>query len=142
MSQRVIRIRNDLAEIPRACAEAIELLDSKMLGLHFIRTVSLGLEEVTSNIIKYGYNDEREHWIQITLNLTELELEIAVADGGREFNPLQLPEPDRTEPLSEREPGGLGVSFLRRLFDEVQYRREAQRNLLILRKRLPEPISQ
>lgn len=142
MFQRIIRIKNDVTEIPRASREAAELLESQRLAPHFIRTVNLGLEEVATNIIKYGYDDEREHWIEITLDLTAAELRIVVADEGREFNPLEHPEPDRTKPLNDREPGGLGVSFFRRLFDDVQYRREAQRNFLILRKRLPDTIRQ
>ena len=142
MSHRLVRIRNDVAEIPRASREAVELLECQQLAAHFTRTINLGLEEVVTNIIKYGYGDDREHWIEIFLHLTTVELHITVTDDGCAFNPLDHPEPDRTKPLHDREPGGLGVSFFRQLFDEVQYRREAERNFLSLRKRLPDVISQ
>jgi len=142
MFQRIVRIKNDVAEIPRVSREAAELLESQRLDAHFLRTVSLGLEEVVTNIIKYGYDDDREHWVEITLRLTTVELQITVMDDGCEFNPLEHPEPDRTKPLHDREPGGLGVSFFRQLFDEVQYRREAGRNFLSLRKHLPDVTPQ
>ena len=142
MFQRIIRIKNDVTEIPRAIGEATELLESQRLPADLIRTVNLGLEEIATNIIKYGYDDGREHWIEITLDLTATELRIVVTDDGREFNPLNYPEPDRSKQLTDREPGGLGVLFLRHLFDDVQYRRETQRNFLILRKQLPDVISQ
>jgi anti-sigma regulatory factor (Ser/Thr protein kinase) len=61
-----------------------------------------------------------------------------VTDDGREFNPLERPEPDTTLHVHQREPGGLGIHFVRKLFPSVEYRREHGRNVLILRKCLSE----
>ena len=141
MFHSIIRIKNEMAEIPRAGRETAEMLELQKLPTPFIRTINLGLEEVTSNIIKYGYDDDRERWIEIALDLTASELQITVTDDGREFNPLNHPDPDPTRPIDDREPGGLGVYFYRRLFDEVQYQRHAQRNILILRKSFDEAQS-
>ncbi len=138
MSQRILRIRNQVAEIPRVTQAAAELLESHGITRSFVRTVSLGLEEVVSNIIKYGYEDEDEHWIELTFCLTTSDLGIVVVDEGREFDPLKHPEPDPTKPLDDREPGGLGVAFYRRLFDEVRYERAKGKNILTVRKRLPD----
>ena len=138
MFEQILHIRNDVAEVQRASQAVTGLLESQSLDPHFVHTVNLGLEEAITNVLKYGYDDEQQHQIEITLRLTESELQMVVADDGHEFNPLQQAEPDTGKPLEEREPGGLGIFFLRKLFDEVQYRREAQRNLLTLRKRLPD----
>ena len=137
MIRRVIQIKNQFAELERARREATRLLESEGLGPHSIRIVNLGLEEVITNILKYGYDDDREHSIQITFRLTAAELQMAVVDDGHEFDPLEHPEPAPNQPLENREPGGLGICFLRKFFDEVQYRREAGKNSLTLRKRLP-----
>ena len=142
MFRRIIRIRNDLAELQRASREAARFLESQGLAPYFVRTMNLGLEEVVTNIIKYGYDDKRERRIEIKLSLTASELRIVVVDDGREFNPLGHPEPDRTKPLEGREPGGLGIHFLRQLFDDVQYERKSHRNMLVLRKRSPELVRQ
>jgi anti-sigma regulatory factor (Ser/Thr protein kinase) len=40
--------------------------------------------------------------------------------------------------VHQREPGGLGIHFVRKLFPSVEYRREHGRNVLILRKCLSE----
>ena len=137
MFQRTIRIKNEIAEILRAGRETAEMLELQKLPPSFIRTINLGLEEVTSNIIKYGYDDEGVHWIELRLNLAPSELQITVTDDGREFNPLDYPEPDPVKLIDNPEPGGLGVRFLRHLFDEVQYRRDGGTNCLSLRKRVP-----
>jgi len=138
MFDHVLHIRNDFAELQRTSRQVTALLESEGLDPHFIRTVNLGLEEAITNVLKYGYDDEGQHQIEIALRLTASELQLVVTDDGREFNPLAQPEPDTGKSLQDREPGGLGIHFLRKLFDGVQYRREDQKNVLTLRKRLAE----
>jgi len=43
-----------------------------------------------------------------------------------------LPDPDLTADIDERKMGGLGVFFIKKLTDEVRYRREHDRNILNL----------
>jgi anti-sigma regulatory factor (Ser/Thr protein kinase) len=136
MSRCIIQIRNNYTELERAIREITKLLESKGIDPRVIRMVNLGLEEVITNILKYGYDDQQEHQIEIALLSTSHELRLDVTDDGHEFNPLEHPEPDAAKPLEDREPGGLGISFLRKLFDDVRYRREAEQNTLILRKHL------
>jgi len=132
----MIHIRNSNSELERALREITRLLESEGMAPRFIRLVDLGLEEVITNILKYGYDDRQEHEIEIALVAAESELSLEVRDDGHEFNPLEHPEPDADKRLEEREPGGLGISFVRKLFDEVRYRREAGKNILTLHKRV------
>jgi len=139
MSRRILHIRNNAAELKRANQEIGGYLESEGLAHHLIQSVSLGLEEVVTNILKYGYDDQREHQIEITLQLTDSRLRLIVVDDGHEFNPLDHPQPDLAKSLDEREPGGLGIFFLANLFDNIQYRRENGRNSLTLVKLIPRP---
>lgn len=134
MSRRIIHIRNSAAELERANQEIARYLESEGLAHHLIQAVSLGLEEVVTNILKYGYDDQREHQIEITLQVTDSRLRLIIVDDGHEFNPLDQAQPDLAKSLDEREPGGLGIFFLGTLFDNIQYRRENERNSLTLVK--------
>jgi serine/threonine-protein kinase RsbW len=125
-----------LAALETATRQVTELLKSREINSQTLRTASLGLEEVITNIIKYGYDDRDEHEIEIGLCLSESELQLTVTDDGHEFNPLEQPGSDRTKPLEERQLGGWGISFLRQLSDQILYRREAGKNVLQLRKSL------
>jgi anti-sigma regulatory factor (Ser/Thr protein kinase) len=131
-----ILIRNNYAELQRGIREISRALEAQKMTLEFIQLVDLALEEAITNTLKYGYGDAAEHQIEIALRCSHTELHIEVVDDGHEFNPLDHPEPDADKALEEREPGGLGISFLRKLFDDVQYQRKEEKNLLILRKRL------
>jgi anti-sigma regulatory factor (Ser/Thr protein kinase) len=62
-------------------------------------------------------------------------VEVTVADDGPAFNPLLQPEPDTTLPLASRQPGGLGITLIKSLMDDVRYER-TDRNILTVRKRL------
>ena len=43
-----------------------------------------------------------------------------------------MPHPKAVDGVHEREPGGLGIFLMKKLMDEVQYRRDKGRNILTL----------
>ncbi len=101
-----------------------------------IYQIQLAAEEVLVNIINYAYPDKNGD-IEITITPKENEaLEIEIADWGFAFDPLSLPEPDLCAPLEERKIGGLGIYLLRKIMDEVSYKRQDERNILCLVKKL------
>jgi anti-sigma regulatory factor (Ser/Thr protein kinase) len=55
---------------------------------------------------------------------------VEIADDGPPFDPTTRPDPNVEAPLAEREPGGLGLMLIRRMVDQVRYRREGERNIL------------
>jgi len=61
---------------------------------------------------------------------------VEVEDDGRQFNPLELPEPDLEKKLEERPIGGLGIHLVRNLMDELEYRRTHNKNILIMKKKI------
>jgi len=136
MFRSTISIRNNYSELERLLREVTELMRASGMNPDSVRTVNLGMEEVITNILKYGYDDDREHQVEVVLAAKPGELLIEVRDDGREFNPLAHPKPDTAKPIDQRQPGGLGIEFLRNLFDRVSYQREEGRNCLLLHKRL------
>lgn len=129
-------MRNSFAELERAMRETDDSLRRAGASFDLIRTVNLGLEEVITNIIKYGYDDRAEHRIEIAVHSSGSELRIEITDDGHAFDPLAHPAPNIKKSAEQREPGGLGIEFLRKLFDQLNYQREGDRNKLTLRKQL------
>ena len=91
--------------------------------------LDLAVEEIVVNICSYAYQIPPG---EITVRLEETEDALAVdfIDNGVPFDPLAVEEPDVARPLQEREQGGLGILLVRRVMDEVHYRREKDRNCL------------
>lgn len=99
-----------------------------------IYQVRLVAEEVLVNIINYAYPDKTGD-VEVTLFPEESKgLKVEVADSGISFNPLSRPDPDISAPIEERNIGGLGIYLLRNIMEEVDYKRENNRNILTFRK--------
>ncbi|MEJ7685931.1 MAG: ATP-binding protein [Variovorax sp.] len=65
-------------------------------------------------------------------------IEIVIEDESAPFDPLSLPEPDRSGPAEDMQLGGLGVMLIRRLSDVQHHARGPCRgNTFTLAKFLP-----
>jgi serine phosphatase RsbU (regulator of sigma subunit)/anti-sigma regulatory factor (Ser/Thr protein kinase) len=106
------------------------------LAAKVVHDLNLALEEILTNIISYGYRDNREHEIRVRLSMRPGEVRAEVEDDGQPFNPLEAPEVDTTKPLEERTIGGLGIHIVRKLMDGLEYQRHEGKNLMVLKKHL------
>jgi len=98
--------------------------------------VGIAAEELCTNTILYGFDDKRDHWIEISLSLDEGILRMRIEDDGMPFNPLGIGDPDLTSPPDERPVGGLGVYMARKMMSQIAYERRGGKNVTTLVKRL------
>ncbi len=106
-----------------------------------VMELTLVLEELVTNVRKYSGLDESES-LEVQLGLADASITIQVSDGGKAFNPLV--DGHRSQlgaDIETAEVGGLGVHLITQLTDEQTYRREAEKNVLQVRKLLPQPAS-
>ena len=97
----------------------------------------LSIEETVENIVQYAYKDSIG-WMEVETNLDDkaLMLTVTLKDAGKPFNPLEMPDPDITLSVEEREIGGLGIYLCKQLMDEVTYRYENGCNILTMKKNI------
>lgn len=128
------QLRNDLSEI-RVLAGLIGSFGKKNgFSGDLINDINLSLEELINNTIAYGYDENSAHLIDINIRLKGKELILKIVDDAAPFNPLEAPEPDTDKPLTERKEGGLGVFLVRNIMDKMEYKRENDKNILVLKK--------
>ena len=96
-----------------------------------IKEIELATEEALVNICSYAY-PEKPGDVEINCKVENDRLIIEIIDSGKPFDVTSLPDPDLTADIDERKIGGLGVFFIKKLMDEVRYRREDDRNVLDL----------
>jgi serine/threonine-protein kinase RsbW len=125
---------NKRPEIERLGAAAERFGAEHGLSDDDIMAINLVLDEVITNIIDYGYEDDADHEIKVTMAVEDGVLTIEVEDDARHFDPLQAPAPDLDLPLEERPVGGLGIHIMRTLMEAVEYQRRDGRNVLTMRK--------
>jgi anti-sigma regulatory factor (Ser/Thr protein kinase) len=134
MTTLQITIRNQTGDLERVCGLVSTLERTCGLPAQLVFDINVVLDELLSNIINYGYDDNARHEIGITLMASDTAVEISIEDDGKAFDPLAAPEPDLTLPLAKRPIGGLGLHFVRKLMDDVKYTRKSNRNHMFLKK--------
>ncbi|MEQ8168026.1 MAG: ATP-binding protein [Candidatus Eremiobacterota bacterium] len=92
--------------------------------------IDMVMDEILTNIISYGYKDNREHYIDIYVHIENNIIKIVIEDDAIAFNPLLAPPPDLTIPLEERPIGGLGIYLVKTSVNTIDYARENGRNIL------------
>ncbi|MBW1767596.1 MAG: ATP-binding protein [Deltaproteobacteria bacterium] len=95
--------------------------------------IELATDEALVNIVQYAYPDNPTGMVDVSCEMDEENrFIITLSDTGIPFNPLSLPEPALADHITTREIGGLGILFIKKMVDEVKYRREDGKNILTL----------
>lgn len=82
----------------------------------------LVIEEIATNIVKYGYSDANRDVIQLACSCNDGTLQVIIRDRGIPFDPREHPDPDLShEDAAERNIGGLGLFFVREFADDLLY---------------------
>lgn len=92
--------------------------------------LDLVLEEILMNIARYAYVPDTGEAEVVVAADGPGRLSLEIADWGNAFNPLDVEPPDFSRGLAERPIGGLGVFLIRSMVSSIDYRRDADRNIL------------
>ena len=99
--------------------------------------ITILLEELVTNLYAHGSAEgSRGCTAEIGLSLEHDRLSIEFSDNGSAFDPLAQPLPDLDVPAQSRVPGKLGLHVLRAFVDEASYRRNGDRNVLQMVRRI------
>jgi len=107
------------------CAR-VQGFDEKKIG-----KIELALEEALVNICKYSYPDEPGD-AEVSCKQDNSRFIIEIVDSGIPFDMTSLPAPDVTSSIEERKIGGLGIFLIKKMVNDVSYRREGNFNILKL----------
>ncbi len=103
-----------------------------------IARINICLDELFTNIVSYGFDDDQEHMIIFTLDGDSSFVVINIEDDAKPFNPLEKVDPDFPENVEEAKIGGLGILIIRKLMDNVTYERSQGKNKLTMKKNIQE----
>ena len=136
MNEKTLEISlvNDLKEIVRIAEQIDEFCASRAIASEVAYAINLALDEILTNTISYGYDDNEPHRIEISVRPETEALVIVIVDDSAAFDLSNAPTPDVGASLEERPLGGLGLFLVHQMMDSVEYRREGERNIVTLRK--------
>ncbi len=127
-------LTNRLADLDVLCTHLASFCESCGIAKKQKFEINLALDELFTNIINHGFDDDAEHQIHVTCARNDDIVKITIRDDGIPFNPLEAPQPDLNCTFIDREIGGLGIHLIKAYIDEIDYQRDADANVLTLTK--------
>ena len=129
-----IALANELREIVAAAAKIDAFCEEQELAPEIAYAVNLSLDEILTNTISYGYDDDEPHRIEIIVRLEADSLVVVIVDDSAPFDLSATPETDVEATLEDREVGGLGLFLVHQMMDKVEYERVDGCNVVTLTK--------
>jgi serine/threonine-protein kinase RsbW len=125
----------DLAAVDRVRAFLKEALSPLNPNEEDFFKVELAVVEMCVNVSRYAYPGGSGD-LTVDVGIENRTASITISDSGVPFDPRSVPKPDVTWILSTGRTGGLGIYLARTLMDRFDYRREDDRNIVTLVKRV------
>ena len=127
-------LKSKLSELHTLCRHLEDCGNAMKLPQKCLFEINLGLDELFTNIISYGFEDEIDHQIKFSLAKDKKTLVVKVEDDGKPFNPLEAAVPEVSQDLDTINIGGLGIHLVKKVMDDIDYQRVEGRNKLTLKK--------
>ncbi len=130
-----LSLNNSLQELPRLGQAVRDLCKRRRVPNAILYSVNLAVDELFTNVVTHGYEDDESHEISIRIAVSDSSIEIEMIDDGVAFNPWQdAPVPRLDTPLETRAIGGLGLHLVKSLMNSLDYKRSDGRNCIRMRK--------
>ena len=130
-----ITIENDIEQIQEVIEELNAFGRVHKISPKVTYQLGLSIDEILTNIISYGYEEE-DREIDVRISFKDNTVNVQFSDDGKAFNPIEFSPPDMDTGLEERELGGLGIHLVKSMMDGIDYKREKDKNILILTKKV------
>lgn len=137
-----IPLKNRLEDLSKIEAVLESVAEKVCCSPRKLCETNLIIEELFTNIVNHGFDDQKEHTIHLSISWDQKFLTIRIEDDGKPFNPTELTAPDTTCCISKRLIGGLGIHLMKHFVDICQYSRKHGKNIVVLQKRLSGPDKQ
>ena len=93
-------------------------------------------DELLSNIVNHGYENEGgDIFVRLLFNQDKNEFVLTIIDRAREFNQLEVNNPEVGSDAKKQKIGGLGLIIVKKIMTDYAYDRINGKNILVLKKR-------
>jgi anti-sigma regulatory factor (Ser/Thr protein kinase) len=132
-------IRADSSEVPRVAAWLGQVGSAEGVPAEPLWRLDLCVTEALANVIDHGGTGAGAQPIRLRLEVRRGgsggEAAVTVSDAGIRYDPVAAQPKPRPRTLAEAEPGGQGLTILRKFADTLDYAYREDRNHLTIRVR-------
>ena len=132
-----ISLVNDLRELARVAARIDEFCSARDLGPQVGYAVNLSVDEVLSNTIGHGYDDDDDepHRIEIVVCMEGDTIVVVIVDDSTAFDLSRAPGAGFDASIEDVDLDALGLFLVHQMMDSVEYRRAGGCNVVTLTKK-------
>jgi len=112
-----VSLDNDIENAGKIAEEITGFALSHDVDNRNAQVVGLACEEIVSNIIYYGYKNQRHNTIDINLKITDGQMILRIRDDGMPFDPTKYEFDDDEKYLTS------GIKMIEKLTDKMTYMR-------------------
>jgi len=128
--KHTFKIQNTFNEIELLCAEINDIAQDDNFSEQLIFCLNVCLEEMLTNIVKYAYEAEGKHEIEVCLEIKNKIITLKIIDDGHEFNPLEHKTPNIHSDIRHRKIGGIGIFLTCKMSNQMTYKRKHNKNII------------
>ncbi len=133
--QLALTIVNQRSEIERVNDQFMQIAGQRGLPDKVSASVCMAIDDLLANIMAYAFDDEKPHQIDLQFTLNSVQLSLSIRDDGKAFDPFNQSQPDLALDVDQRQVGGLGIMLVSQMFDQYDYQRIDDHNLVTLVKK-------
>jgi serine/threonine-protein kinase RsbW len=123
-----LSLSNQPSELSRVKFALGEFLEEEGVVPLTVNRVMHIVEELVVNVIRHAFDDTAKHTILLDVRTDARGVAIVVEDDGKPFDPRDASSPPLTELLEAGKAGGLGVTMIKKLARDLEYKRVDGRN--------------
>ena len=131
METHCFKVPNQISALDDISQALDEFSEKASIQMKLKLQLNLVLEELITNTIKFGYDDNQEHYIDIEIHHNSTTIQVKITDDAGPFNILEYDSKLELEkPADERSIGGVGIHLIRTIMDDISYQRESGLSLI------------
>ncbi len=102
---------------------------------HDIHDIQLAVDEACTNVIKHAYQYKTDNQFCVRIGTRGNEMLVSIIDNGKPFDPDAYNMPTTQDQLNQKKRSGYGILLIRKLMDNVEYRKRNSRNEIRMTKK-------
>lgn len=111
-----ISLKNDMAQVMELSGRISEFGKKYVSDGEKMDKLSLCIEEMAGNIVRHGFKDKKEHFMDIRVIIAGGNIIFRIRDDGVSFNPLQYADREKEGP-----DGTLGIRVIQKIAKNMEY---------------------
>lgn len=131
------RLQSRAAEITDLADAFADWADTCGVPARTAKYLGVMLDELIANIVAHAYGGREDGRIEFAAVFDGSSVCVTLRDFGPAFDPTSAAPAETGQDMEERDFGGLGIHFVRRIADRFGYRREGGANEVCFCKSVP-----